>query len=173
VPIPEEHPIAPINPYGFSKHIIERMLLDADQAHGLKSVSLRYFNAAGADPDGEIGEDHEPETHLIPLILAAARDGTAVKIFGDDYQAPDGTCIRDYVHVMDIASAHIAALEYLVEGHSTTALNLANSRGYSVREVIAAAEQVCERPIKAIVAPRRAGDPAVLIGRSERARTLL
>lgn len=173
VPIPEEHVVAPINPYGFTKSVVERLLSDADTAYRLKSVSLRYFNAAGADPDAEIGEDHDPETHLIPLVLAAARNGTAIKVFGNDYETPDGTCIRDYIHVMDIASAHVAALEYLLEGKPTTAVNLANSRGYSVREVISAAERVCGRPIKAVVAPRRAGDPAVLIGRSDRARTLL
>jgi UDP-glucose-4-epimerase GalE len=172
-PIPEDHPIAPINPYGFSKYVIERMLADADRAYGLTSVSLRYFNAAGADPEGRIGEDHDPETHLIPLVLEAARNGTAVKIFGDDYQTPDGTCIRDYIHVMDLASAHIAALDYLLAGHATTVFNLANSRGYSVREVIATAQDVCGRPIKATVAPRRPGDPAILIGRSDRARTVL
>ena len=172
-PIPEDHSIAPINPYGFSKYIIERMLADGDQAYGLRSVSLRYFNAAGADPDGEIGEDHDPETHLIPLVLAAARDSTPVNIFGDDYATPDGTCIRDYIHVLDIASAHVAALEYLLAGNPTTALNLANSRGYSVREVIATAEKVCGNSIEAVIGPRRAGDPAVLIGQSERALTLL
>jgi len=173
VPIPEEHAIAPINPYGFTKSIIERLLADAQQAHGLASVSLRYFNAAGADPDAMVGEDHVPETHLIPLVLAAARDGTTVNIFGDDYDTPDGTCIRDYVHVMDIAAAHVAALDYLLKGRPTTALNLANSRGYSVREVVAAAERICGKPIRTAVSPRRAGDPAILIGRSDRAREVL
>jgi UDP-glucose-4-epimerase GalE len=172
-PIAEDHPIGPINPYGFSKHIIERMLADADRAYGLKSVSLRYFNVAGADPDGEIGEDHDPETHLIPLVLAAARDRTAVSIFGDDYATPDGTCIRDYIHVLDIASAHVAALGYLLAGNDTTVVNLANSRGYSVREVITMAEQVCGKSIEAMIGSRRTGDPAVLIGQSERARTSL
>ncbi len=173
VPIPEDHPLAPINPYGFSKYVIEHMLADADRAYGLRSVSLRYFNAAGADPEGQIGEDHDPETHLIPLVLAAARERTAVNIFGDDYDTPDGTCIRDYIHVMDIASAHVAALDYLLNGGPTAAFNLANSRGYSVREVIATAEEVCGKPIKAIVTPRRPGDPAILIGKAERARLLL
>jgi UDP-glucose-4-epimerase GalE len=170
VPIPEDHPLAPINPYGFSKFIIERLLTDADRAYGLRSVSLRYFNAAGADPDAEIGEDHDPETHLIPLVLAAARDGIPVSIFGDDYETPDGTCIRDYIHVMDIAAAHVAALDYLLNGKPSTAFNLANSRGYSVREVIAAAETVCGKSIMTAIAPRRAGDPAILIGQSERAQ---
>jgi UDP-glucose-4-epimerase GalE len=173
VPIPEGHPAAPINPYGFSKYAVECMLVDAERAYGLKSVSLRYFNAAGADPEAHIGESHDPETHLIPLVLAAAKNGTTVNIYGDDYDTPDGTCIRDYIHVVDIASAHLAALEYLLAGHSSAAFNLANARGYSVREVIAAAEEVCGRPIKARVAPRRQGDPAVLIGTSVRARERL
>lgn len=173
IPIPEDHPVAPISPYGFSKSIVERMLSDAERAYGLKSVSLRYFNAAGADPDGELGEEHEPETHLIPLILRAARDGTDVKIFGDDYNTPDGTCIRDYIHVMDIASAHIAALEYLLDGKPAAIVNLANSRGYSVREVISTAEKICGKSIRSTAVRRRPGDPAILIGQSERARSLL
>lgn len=172
-PIHEEHPASPVNPYGFSKHVIERMLADADRAYGLRSASLRYFNAAGADPEGEIGEDHDPETHLIPLVLAAARDDAHVSIFGDDYDTADGTCIRDYVHVLDIASAHLAALTYLLEGNPTGAFNLANSRGYSVKEVIASAERITGKSISAKVAARRAGDPAVLIGLTDRARTLL
>ncbi|WP_347958356.1 UDP-glucose 4-epimerase GalE [Bradyrhizobium sp. SSUT112] len=119
LPISEDHPQQPINPYGYSKLVVERMLGDLDAAHGLRSVSLHYFNAAGADPEAEIGEAHEPETHLIPLVLAAARDGTAIKVFGNDYDTADGTCIRDYVHVLDIADAHVRALKYLIRrrGH--------------------------------------------------------
>lgn len=173
IPIPEDHPAAPVNPYGFSKHAIERMLMDADHAYGLKSVSLRYFNAAGADSEGDIGEAHDPETHLIPLVLAAARDGTSIKIFGDDYDTPDGTCIRDYIHVSDIASAHVAALKYLLEGSPSGAFNLANSRGYSVKEVIASAERVIGKKINTTISPRRPGDPAILIGHTDRAKSLL
>ena len=136
VPIPEGHPQRPINPYGFTKYVVERILADLDQAHGLRSVSLRYFNAAGCDPDGEIGEAHDPETHLIPLVLAAARDGTAVTVFGDDYNTQDGTCVRDYIHVADLADAHVRALKYLLSGGKTCALNLANAHGYSVMDVI-------------------------------------
>lgn len=173
IPIPEEHPASPVNPYGFSKCVIERMLADADSAYGLRSVSLRYFNAAGADPGREIGEKHDPETHLIPLVLAAARDDTPVSIFGDDYDTADGTCIRDYIHVVDIASAHVAALTYLLDGNATGVFNLANMRGYSVKEVISCAERVTGKKIRTQVSSRRSGDPAVLIGRTDRARTVL
>ncbi len=149
------------------------MLADLGVACGLPWVALRYFNAAGADPDGEIGEAHTPETHLIPLVLTAARAGTPVRIFGDDYGTPDGTCVRDYVHVSDIADAHIQALEYLLNRGDSCALNLANARGYSVKEVIAAAETVCRRTIRSETAPRRPGDPPVLIGDASRAHALL
>jgi UDP-glucose-4-epimerase GalE len=173
VPIPEDHPQRPINPYGFSKLAVERMLADLDVVHGLRSVVLRYFNAAGADPEGEIGEAHDPETHLIPLVLAAARDGTAVNVFGSDYDTADGTCVRDYIHVVDLAEAHIRAIEYLLQGGASCSLNLANARGYSVKEVIAAAERVCGKSISVNMGPRRAGDPAILIGSAERARAIL
>jgi UDP-arabinose 4-epimerase len=173
LPISEDHLQAPINPYGLSKLFVERMLADLGKAHGLPWVSLRYFNAAGADPDGEIGEVHDPETHLIPLALAAARDRTPVHIFGSDYDTPDGTCVRDYVHVNDIAYAHLLALEYLLAKGESCAFNLANARGYSVIEVIAAAERVCGCAIATTVSPRRPGDPPILIGSPERARTLL
>jgi UDP-glucose-4-epimerase GalE len=173
IPISEEHPQYPINPYGFTKLVVERLLADLDQAYGLRSVSLRYFNAAGADPESEIGEAHDPETHLIPLVLAAARDGTAVTVFGDDYDTQDGTCVRDYVHVADLASAHVKALEYLLAGGKTCALNLANSRGFSVLEVIESAQRVCGRSISLKNAPRRPGDPAILVGLADRAHTLL
>jgi len=173
VPISEDHPQRPINPYGHSKLFVERMLSDLQVAYGLSWVALRYFNAAGADPGGEIGEAHDPETHLIPLVAAAARTGDAVRIFGTDYDTPDGTCVRDYVHVSDIADAHVRALEHLLKGGKSCALNLANARGYSVREVIAAAERVCGRPIRAEIAARRPGDPPVLIGDASQARALL
>jgi UDP-arabinose 4-epimerase len=124
IPISEDHPQRPINPYGYSKLVVERLLADLDVAHDLRSVSLRYFNAAGADPEGEIGESRDPEPHLIPIVLAAARDGTSVKVFGDDYDTADGTCIRDYIHVFDIADAHVRALKYLIEGGKSCALNL-------------------------------------------------
>jgi UDP-arabinose 4-epimerase len=173
IPISEEHPQDPINPYGFSKLIIERLLTDLNRANDLRSISLRYFNAAGADPEGEIGEAHDPETHLIPLVLAAARDGTSVRVFGDDYATPDGTCIRDYIHIVDIADAHLRALEYLLKGGASCALNLANARGYSVKEVIATAERICGWPIRTEMAPRREGDPPVLIGSATRAQAVL
>ncbi|MER9651710.1 UDP-glucose 4-epimerase GalE [Mesorhizobium sp. M0199] len=173
LPISEDHPQRPINPYGYSKLVVEQMLRDLDAAHNLRSVSLRYFNAVGADPEAEIGEAHEPETHLIPLVLAAARDATAIKVFGNDYDTADGTCIRDYVHVLDIADAHVRALRYLIDGGATCAVNLANDRGYSVLEVVATAERVTGKSIRIELAPRRLGDPAVLIGALQRARTLL
>ncbi len=173
MPIPEDHPQRPINPYGFTKYVVERILADLDHAHGLRSVSLRYFNAAGGDPDGDIGEAHDPETHLIPLVLAAARDGTAVTVFGNDYETPDGTCIRDYIHVADLADAHVRALKYLLAGGETCKLNLANAHGYSVMEVIETAQHVCGKKILVKMAPRRPGDPPSLIGSSERARAIL
>ena len=172
-PFPRTIHSVPINPYGYSKLVVERMLADLDAARGLRSISLRYFNAAGADPDGEIGEAHDPETHLIPLVLAAARDGKSVSVFGDDYDTTDGTCVRDYVHVLDIAEAHVLALEYLLRGEPSCSLNLANARGYSVKEVIATAERVSGRRIRVNIAPRRIGDPAVLIGAFDRAQATL
>jgi UDP-glucose-4-epimerase GalE len=173
IPIPEEHPQHPINPYGFSKLVVERILADLDQAYDLRSVSLRYFNAAGADPDKEIGEAHDPETHLIPLVLAAARDGTVITVFGDDYETEDGTCVRDYIHVADLATAHVKALEYLLAGGKTCAINLANSRGSSVLEVVETAQRICGKAIIVKIAPRRLGDPAVLVGSADRAHNLL
>ncbi len=170
---PEEHPQHPINPYGFSKLVVERILSDLDRAYGLRSVSLRYFNAAGADPENDIGEAHDPETHLIPLVLAAARDGTDVTVFGNDYDTQDGTCVRDYVHVSDLAAAHVGALKYLLAGGKTCALNLANSRGSSVLEVIRTAERICGKSITVKNAARRPGDPAILVGLADRAHALL
>ena len=165
VPISEDHPQCPINPYGASKLMIERMLQDFDVAHGLRSISLRYFNAAGADPDGEIGEAHDPETHLIPLVLdAAAGRRSAITIFGDDYDTPDGTCIRDYIHVADLADAHVLALKALEDGAETTAYNLGNEQGFSVHEVIAAAEKITGLKVPVRIGSRRAGDPDRLVG---------
>lgn len=173
VPISEDHPQNPINPYGRSKLFVEHMLRDIDAAYGLPWVALRYFNAAGADPAGEIGECHDPEPHLIPAALMAAQSGRPVQIFGTDYDTPDGTCIRDFVHVSDIADAHVAALQYLLSGGNSLPLNLANEKGCSVKEVIAAASKVSGRQIPIKVAARRPGDPATLIGDPSQARTVL
>jgi UDP-glucose 4-epimerase len=174
VPIDEAHPKAAINPYGRTKWIVEQMLADYDQAYGLKSICLRYFNAAGADPQGRIGEEHEPETHLIPLVLQAASGvRSGITVFGRDYDTPDGTCIRDYVHVVDLAQAHLRALEQLLAGGGSQVFNLGNGRGFSVQEVIDTVRQVTGRPIKVVDGPRRAGDPARLVGDSRRARELL
>lgn len=171
LPITEEHAQQPINPYGASKLMIERMLHDFGVAHGLRSTSLRYFNAAGADMDGELGEDHEPETHLIPLVLrAAAGLAPAITVYGDDYATPDGTCIRDYVHVADLADAHVLALQALLRGQSGAAYNLGNGQGFSVREVIEVARQVTGRPIAVERGARRAGDPPQLVGDATRIR---
>jgi UDP-glucose-4-epimerase GalE len=173
VPISEQHRQRPINPYGWSKLFVEQMLRDLSVSHGLPWAALRYFNAAGADPDGEIGEDHDPETHLIPLVLKAALDGGEVQVFGDDYDTPDGTCIRDYVHVSDLADAHVLALRRLLHSGTCGAFNLANAKGYSVKEVVRSAQKVCGHQIRARSVARRPGDPAVLIGDSREARAVL
>jgi UDP-glucose-4-epimerase GalE len=172
VPITEDHPQAPINPYGYSKLAVERILSDLGK-RGLPWVALRYFNAAGADPDGEIGESHEPETHLIPSILIADLAGLPFRVFGNDYDTPDGTCVRDFVHVCDLAEAHVRALEYLLRGGESVAMNLANERGYSVREIIAAAEKISGRSIAVEFVARRSGDPALLVGTARKARELI
>ena len=170
-PIGEQHPLRPINPYGASKLMIERMLTDFDTAHGLKSIALRYFNAAGADPDAEIGEAHDPETHLIPLVLdAAAGMRPAITIHGDDYATPDGTCIRDYIHVTDLAQAHVLALQALERGAESTVYNLGNGQGFSVRQVIDRAEADTGKPIPVAIGPRRPGDPPRLVGDATRIR---
>ncbi len=170
VPIAEDCPQTPINPYGASKLMIERMLADFEVAHGLRAISLRYFNAAGADPQGEIGEDHDPETHLIPLAIRAAQGGgPALAIFGGDYATPDGTAVRDYIHVTDLAAAHVRALDDLLAGGASAALNLGTGQGASVREVIAAVAAVAGRPVPVREAPRRAGDPPVLVADPRRA----
>ncbi len=169
VPIREEHPQRPINPYGASKLMVERILRDFDTAYGLRSMVLRYFNAAGADPEGDIGEDHDPETHLIPLVLdAAAGRRPNIVLFGDDYDTPDGTCIRDYIHVTDLAHAHVLALKALERGTPSTAYNLGNGNGVSVQEVITVAREVTGREIATLIGPRRAGDPARLVGDATR-----
>jgi UDP-glucose 4-epimerase len=169
--IDEDHPKAPINPYGAGKLMVERILADAAQAYGLRSVALRYFNAAGASPSGEIGDAHAPETHLIPNVLRAALGtGPALKVFGDDYPTPDGTCVRDYVHVDDLAQAHELALGYMDLHDGFNTFNLGNGSGFSVRQVIEAARRVTGRQIEFELAPRRAGDPAVLVAASTKAR---
>jgi UDP-glucose 4-epimerase len=174
IPITEEHPQSPISPYGKGKFMVEQVLKDYSSAYGLRYVSLRYFNAAGADPEGEVGERHDPETHLIPLILDAATGKREdIKIFGTDYPTDDGTCIRDYIHVTDLADAHIRALKYLENGGKSEVFNLGNGNGFSVREVIEAARKVTKREIKAIETDRRPGDPPVLVGSSKKAREIL
>ncbi len=165
----EAHPQNPINPYGESKLFVERILHACATAYDLRWISLRYFNAAGADPDGELGEDHDPETHLIPLVLAVANGRLPeIAIFGMDYDTPDGTCIRDYIHVTDLANAHLLALQALDTDHANTAYNLGTGNGYSVRQVIDTAMRVTGRPIPTILAPRRAGDPPRLVAAAEK-----
>lgn len=174
VPIGEDLPQRPVNPYGESKLFIERALHWNGVAHGLRWTALRYFNAAGADPDGEIGEEHDPETHLIPLAIETALGRRReLQVMGTDYPTPDGTAIRDYIHVTDLADAHVGALRRLEAGGASGALNLGTGRGYSVREVIAMVERVSGRQVNARNAPRRAGDPAVLVAAPGRARELL
>jgi UDP-glucose 4-epimerase len=170
IPIDEKHPQNPINPYGRTKRMIEEILEDYAAAYDLKYTSLRYFNAAGADPDGEIGEDHDPETHLIPLVLdVAAARRPSIKIFGTDYQTPDGTCIRDYIHVTDLAEAHILALQRLMDGAESSCYNLGTGSGFSVLEVIERARQITGQTIRAENTGRRPGDPPVLIASNEKA----
>jgi UDP-glucose 4-epimerase len=169
VPIVEDHPLAPVNPYGEGKVFVEKALRWYEEAHGLRYISLRYFNAAGADPEGELGEDHDPETHLIPRILAVALGRRpAIEIYGTDYETPDGTCIRDYIHVSDLAQAHILALEALLDGATSRVYNLGNQRGFSVREVVDVARMVTNHPIPVRESSRRQGDPPVLVASSER-----
>jgi UDP-glucose 4-epimerase len=170
-PIREDHPCRPTSPYGQSKLMVETILADCARAHGLRSMALRYFNAAGADPSGLLGERHHPESHLIPLVLeVAAGRRERIAIFGTDHATADGTCVRDYVHVNDLAAAHLLALEALAAGAPAAAYNLGNSRGYSVREVIAAARRVTGRAIPSVEAPPRLGDPATLVAASDKAR---
>ncbi len=174
MPMNEAHPQAPVNPYGASKWMLERVLKDCEAAWGLRSIFLRYFNASGCDLDGEIGEDHEPETHLIPRILMAAKGEIEhIQVFGTDYPTPDGTCIRDYIHVNDLATAHALALHYLRKGGATDAVNLGTGRGFSVNEIIRTAEAVTGKSIPVQYGPRRAGDPPELIADASKAKTLL
>lgn len=174
MPMDESHPQEPVNPYGASKWMLERVLRDCDTAWGLKSVFLRYFNASGCDPDGEIGEDHNPETHLIPRILMAVKGEIEhIQVFGTDYPTPDGTCIRDYIHVNDLASAHALALAYLRQDGATDAVNLGTGRGFSVNEIIRTAEAVTGRTVPVHYGPRRAGDPPELIANAAKAKAVL
>lgn len=174
VPISEDHPQEPTNPYGETKRVMEQMLRWYAGAHGIRSVSLRYFNAAGADPGGTLGEDHDPESHLIPLVLDAARGARgAVSVFGTDWDTPDGTCIRDYVHILDLCQAHSLALARLRGGAVCEAYNLGSGHGYSVLDVIRTAESVVGHPIPWTPAARRPGDPARLVASSENARRVL
>jgi UDP-arabinose 4-epimerase len=174
VPLTEADPQQPINPYGYTKLVVERMLRDAEIAHGIRHVALRYFNAAGSDPDGELGELHEPETHLMPLVLfTALRRRASIQILGNDYETPDGTCVRDYVHVSDLADAHVAAIDWLAKGESSNSFNLGNGHGFSVAEVVRTAEQVTGLPIRTEMCPRRPGDPPTLVSDSTKARQLL
>ncbi|NKD39713.1 UDP-glucose 4-epimerase GalE [Enterococcus casseliflavus] len=173
-PITEETPKNPKNPYGESKLIMEKMMRWCDEAYGMKYVALRYFNVAGAKSDASIGEDHDPETHLVPIILQAALgQRKEVAIFGEDYDTPDGTCVRDYVHVEDLIAAHLLALEYLQKGNESNVFNLGSNHGYSVKEMVEAARNVTKKEIPARVAPRRAGDPSTLVASSEKARKVL
>jgi UDP-glucose-4-epimerase GalE len=172
-PITEDHPQRPVNPYGETKLAIERALPHVARATGMQWIVLRYFNAAGADPDGQLGEDHHPEEHLIPLALAAVAGGRPLTVFGEDYPTPDGTCIRDYVHVSDLAAAHVAALRALEAAAPSAAYNLGNGAGMSVRQVLQAIERVTGRPVPHQVGARRAGDPARLVASSARARSEL
>ena len=176
VPIDEEHPTSPVNPYGATKLALEQLLADYARAYGLAYAALRYFNASGADVAAGIGERHDPETHLIPIVLEAALGQRPhVTIFGDDWATPDGTCVRDYVHVIDLAEAHLAALTHLERsgGDQGRAFNLGTGRGHSVREVIASVERVTGRAVPVVVGPRRAGDAPVLVAAADRARRVL
>jgi UDP-glucose-4-epimerase GalE len=170
VPLDEAHPQRPINAYGETKLAVERALPHIERAHGIQWVTLRYFNAAGADPDGRIGEAHDPEEHLIPRALAATEGGRALTVFGEDYPTADGTCVRDYVHVADLATAHIAALQRLEQGGGSAAFNLGSGVGMSVRQVIDAVGRIAGRPVRHVVGPRRPGDPARLVASNARAR---
>ncbi len=173
-PITEDHPQRPVNPYGASKLMVERILRDFDAAYGLRSVVFRYFNAAGADPSGAIGECHDPETHLIPLALqVAAGSRDSLEIYGTDYPTADGTCVRDYIHVNDLGQAHLLGLQHLEAGKPSEVFNLGNGNGFSVKEVLATAERVTGRKIAARYAPRRAGDPHALVGGAAKAKRVL
>jgi UDP-glucose 4-epimerase len=170
IPIKEESPYAPVNPYGESKVMVEKLLHWFDQIHGLRSIALRYFNASGADPDGQLGEEHDPETHLIPLLFRAVTTGEPITIFGDDYPTADGTCVRDYIHVNDLAQAHIQALESLLAGGRSDVFNVGTGAGYSVREVVLAVEAATGKKVPFAIGPRREGDPPELVADSTKLR---
>jgi UDP-glucose-4-epimerase GalE len=173
VPITEDQPSAPINPYGQSKVMVENMIETLDQYRGFRSIRLRYFNACGAEPEAGLGECHDPETHLLPLILDAVLTGNPVTLFGDDYDTPDGTCIRDYIHVSDLAEAHVSAVEYLLNGGQSNVFNVGTGSGHSVREVLAAVEQVTGKKVPFTIGPRREGDPPRLVANSTKLQTAL
>jgi len=173
VPIVEDERPAPINPYGETKLMTEKALEWLDRYRGFRSIPLRYFNACGAEPEAGLGELHDPETHLIPLVLRAVLTGKPLTVFGDDYPTPDGTCIRDYIHVSDLAEAHVLAIEYLLHGGSSNAFNVGTGTGHSVKEIIAAVERVTGKKVPYVVGPRRAGDPASLVADSRRLQNTL
>ena len=173
VPITEDAPFAPVNPYGESKVMVEKVLGWLDQYRELRSIALRYFNACGAEPGAGLGEQHEPETHLIPLILRAIQTGNPVTIFGTDYPTPDGTCVRDYIHVSDLAEAHILALDSLLAGAPSNQFNAGTGTGYSVRQLIAAVEEVTSKKVPFVVGPRREGDPAELVANADKLKRTL
>lgn len=174
VPIKEDQPQNPINPYGATKLMVERILQDFSVAYDFRSVCLRYFNAAGADPEGRLGEDHDPETHLIPLVLQTALGHRpSISVFGTDYDTPDGSCVRDYIHVLDIAQAHILALEYLLKDGKTDVFNLGNGNGFSVKQVIETARKITGKEIPAVMGDRRPGDPPALVGSGAKAQQIL
>jgi UDP-glucose-4-epimerase GalE len=172
-PIPEDSPFAPVSPYGQSKAMVERVLADLDRYRGLRSVVLRYFNACGAEPEANLGERHDPETHLIPLLFRAAMTGEPVQIFGDDYPTPDGTCLRDYIHVGDLASAHLAALDHLLAGGESAQFNVGTGEGRTVLEVLRAVEEVSGRKVPYKIAPRRDGDSPSLVANSQKLQQAL
>jgi UDP-glucose 4-epimerase len=173
VPIPEESPFAPVNPYGETKVMVETILGWLDRYSGLRSIALRYFNACGSDPESDLGEEHDPETHLIPLLLKAIVTGKPMTLFGDDYATPDGTCIRDYIHVMDLAAAHLLAVEHLLAGGASDAFNAGTGSGHSVLEVVRAVEEVTGRKVPYTKGPRRAGDPPTLVANSDKLKRAL
>lgn len=173
VPITEDEPYAPINPYGESKVMVEKILEWLDRYRNFRSIRLRYFNACGAEPEANLGERHDPETHLIPLILRAIQTNQPVTLFGDDYSTPDGTCIRDYIHVSDLAEAHVFAVEYLLKGGRSDVFNVGTGSGHSVKEVVAAVERVTGKKVPRKIGPRREGDPASLVADSQKLQTTL